>query len=213
MILQDYEAYDKFPRHRKWFSKLYVAETLGYDCGPAGIAPSKTGTYIVRPVMNLSGMGVGARVEKIEKDDCEAVEAGYFWCEYFDGPHYSGNYRFVSGQIPYWEPISCWEGTNMPINVTKFTEWKRSKHAPKVPRDFNVLSDVAVINVEFIGDKPIEVHLRKSADPEYDHMIPVWGSSPQDTIPHYEIHGYKYIESYDDGDGQLNDPRLGFMVR
>ena len=51
------------------------------------------------------------------------------------------------------------------------------------------------------------------AGPEYDHMIPVWGSSPQDTIPHYEIHGYKYIESYDDGDGQLDDPRLGFMVR
>ena len=211
--MDDDDAYLKYPKHRKWFSKLYVAETLGYDCGPAGVAPSKTGTYIVRPVMNLSGMGVGARVEKIEKGDHNAVEAGYFWCEYFDGPHYSGNYRFVSGQIPYWDPINCWQGVNMPINVTKFTEWKRSEYSPKVPRDFNVLSDVSVINVEFIGDKPIEVHLRLGADPEYDHMIPVWSSSPEDTILHYEHHGYKYIEDYEDADGQLNDPRLGFLVK
>ena len=95
-------------------------------------------------------------VEELEGNPKGKVRAGEFWCEYFEGPHISGDYRYVTGQIPYWEPLSCWEGINYPINLSKFVEWKRHKHAPRVPKLFNELSDVAVINVEFIGDKPID---------------------------------------------------------
>ena len=44
--MQDDDAYNLYPHHRKWFNKLYVAELFGYDCGPAGVAPTKDGTYV-----------------------------------------------------------------------------------------------------------------------------------------------------------------------
>ena len=62
--MQDDDSYILYPHHRKWFNKLYVAELFGYDCGPAGVAPTKDGTYVIRPIYNLSGMGVGAEVKE-----------------------------------------------------------------------------------------------------------------------------------------------------
>ena len=212
--MEDCDAYVKYPNHRKWFNKLWLSEMLGYKCGPAGTDIPEDGTYVVRPIYNLGGMGAGAEVVQLKKDDYTTVRPGYFWCEYFDGLHYSANYRFVTATNPYWEPLGCWQGTNFPINLSKFTEWKRVDKAPRLSRDFNVLSDVAVINVEFINDKPIEVHLRKGADPEdYDVMIPVWQSAPGDFVAHHKLHGYQYIEAYDDANKQIVDPRLGFMVK
>lgn len=212
--MEDCDSYVNYPNHRKFFNKLWLSEQLGYKCGPAGTDIPEDGVYVIRPIYNLGGMGVGAEVKELKKDDYTSTPAGYFWCEYFNGPHYSCNYRFVTAQNPYWEPLGCWEGVNYPINLTKFAEWRRVEEAPKLPRLFNQLSDVAVINVECIGDNPIEVHLRPSPDPEYDHMIPVWKSDKdKGKTSHYLMHGYKYIEAYDNSNNQLDDPRLGFLVK
>ena len=218
--MQDYESYEKYPHHRKWCNKLYVAETFGYNCGPCGTAPKESGIYVVRPIYNLSGMGAGAKVKQILAGDTSATPPGYFWCEYLKGKHYSANYEFVHDINPYWKPVSCWEGINMPINLTRFVEWKRSDYIPEVPRQLNELSDVKRINVEFKGNDVIEVHLRESADPDYDHIIPVWKSDldlsqgERGKVAHYiEDHGYKFIRSDDDADGFLEDPRIGFLVK
>lgn len=211
--LDDDVLYKMYPKHHKWFNKLYIAEKMGYKCGPNGVAPDEDGTYIVRPIVNLSGMGVGAEVKYIKAGDCTQVPAGYFWCEYFGGTHYSASYSFVHDTNPYWKPLSCWEGVNYPSNLSKFTEWKRSSYIPIVPKIFNQLSDVPILNVEFKGDNPIEVHLRDTPNPQYDHLIPVWASDPESKIKQYADRGYKYIAAYSNGDGQLADPRLGFMVR
>lgn len=218
--MQDDDSYKKYPHHRKWFNKLYIAELFGYDCGPSGTAPTKDGTYIVRPVYNLSGMGVGAEVKEIKAGDYTATPAGYFWCEYLTGKHYSANYKWKYDRdmqdgkwLQPWKGFSCWEGTNMPINLTKFVEWKRSDYIPEVPDELVCLRDVEVINVEFKGNQVIEVHLRPSPDPDYDHIIPVWASDLGVKKQHMEMHGYNFVESYDDADGQLNDPRIGFLVK
>ena len=217
--MQDDDAYKKYPQHHNWFNKLWVAEKLGYKCGPAGLAPEEDGVYVVRPVYNLSGMGVGATVKEIKAGDTTQVPAGYFWCEYFDGPHYSADYVWeydrdnIMGEWKEpWKGKSCWQGTNMPLNLTKFVEWKRSDYIPSVPNELVELRDVSHINVEFIGDNVIEVHLRPSPDPQYDHIIPVW-KSDEGKVSHYLMHGYKYESSYDDADKQLNDPRIGFLVK
>ena len=218
--MEDCEAYSLYPHHRKWFNKLYVAETFGYDCGPAGVAPTKDGTYVIRPIYNLSGMGIGAVVKEIKAGDHTAVPAGYFWCEYLTGKHLSANYVWqydrdhIDGKwINPWKGGSCWEGVNMPINLTKFIEWKRSDYIPRVPDQLASLRDVKFINVEFKGDQVIEVHLRHSPDPDYDHIIPVWSSDLGSKREHMEMHGFQFIESYDNADGQLDDPRIGFLVK
>jgi hypothetical protein len=218
--MEDYQAYRKYPHHRKWFNKLYLAELFGYDCGPCGTAPTKDGTYVVRPIYNLSGMGVGAEVKQIKAGDYTATPAGYFWCEYLTGRHYSANYKWhydrnmTDGKwLQPWKGSSCWEGTNMPINLSKFTEWKRSDYIPEVPDELVCLRDVDVINVEFKGNQVIEVHLRPSPDPDYDHIIPVWASDLGVKKQHMETHGFNFVAGYDDGDGQLEDPRIGFLVK
>jgi len=218
--MEDWEAYGAYPHHRNWFNKLWVAEKMGYDCGPAGIAPADDGVYVVRPIYNLSGMGVGATVKEIKGGDYNQVPAGYFWCEYFDGPHYSADYKWeydrdnIMGEWKEpWRGQSCYEGVNMPINLSKFYEWKRSDYIPPVPNELVELRDVGHINVEFIGDKVIEVHLRQSPDPKYDHIVPVWASDLGPKKQTYEIHNYQFIEDYDNADGQLDDPRIGFFVK
>jgi hypothetical protein len=69
-----------------------------------------------------------------------------------------------------------------------------------------------VINVEFIDEKPIEVHLRTSPDPNYGELIPIW-SGEEHLIDKYTKMGYSYIESHDHANGFLKQPRLGFMVK
>ena len=34
--LDEYQLWEKYPHHHKWWNKLYVAETFGYKCGPGG---------------------------------------------------------------------------------------------------------------------------------------------------------------------------------
>jgi hypothetical protein len=217
--MHDYEAWEKYPNHHNWFNKLWVSEKLGYKCGPGGTAPKTSGWYVVRPTYNLSGMGVGAKRVFIKAGDLTAVPAGYFWCEWFDGVHYSATYRFRHDHKPRWDIISCWEGMSNPAMLQHFREWDRSEESPSVPWALNELSDVGVINIEFKNDKVIEVHLRTSPDPDYDHIIPTWMSDQENGKVLSERNdrltkaGYKWISDYDDADGQLKDPRTGFWVK
>lgn len=208
-MIYDEDAWHKYPHHHKWFNKLYIAELMGYNCGPDSIAPTKSGLYVVRPIYNLSGMGVGAKVVGIVAGDVSKVPPGYFWCEYLSGVHYSATYSFTDGG---WVSSSCWVGLQDVGNLSKFTKWTRSEYAPQVPPEFYHLWDVDVITMEFKGDRPIEVHLRGSPDPDYDTLVPVWKDSTIN-IDQYIADGYDYIDSYDDANGFLEVPRVGFLVK
>ena len=212
-MTSDDQAWDVFRRHRLWFNKLYVSERLGYNCGPGGTLPKTAGHYIVRPIYNLRGMGVGTTLEYLDPLTYDKVPPGYFWCEQFEGRQYSATYRFVHNTQPHWQPISCWEGVLPNDSFSYFKTWMRSNHFPEVPKIFNELSDVQTINVEFIGDKPIEVHLRTTPDPDYDVLIPIWSDTPSLVREQLADSGYTWIESYDNADGYLAKARLGFFVR
>lgn len=207
--MNDAHAYEKLPQHRNWFNKLWLSKLLEYYCGPAGIAPEKSGNYIVRPIMNLSGMGVGANKIYIESGDISKVPPGYFWCEWFEGKQYSVTYKFSAG---HWIPISCYKADRDEENLYKFKKWTRDNWSLSLDDIFTELSDVSLINVEFIGDKIIEVHLRDTPDPDYDILIPIW----EDTKEMIDIllkMGYNYLEDPDNADGFLKNPRLGFMIK
>ena len=218
--MTDEDAWIKYPQHHKWFNKLWVAETMGYKCGPAGVDIIEKGKYVVRPIYNLDGMGIKARVVELEKGNpYNKVTAGEFWCEYLAGPHYSANYVWEPNHITggQWRGISCWEGTNAPNDLSKFSTWKRSKYIPLIMThmipEFKKLHDVKNINVEWKSNKIIEVHLRHSDDPDYNTLIPVWSSDLGPKKAHYEKCGFDFISSYDNGNGQLEDPRIGFFVK
>jgi len=207
--MNDCDTWFKFPQHRKWFNKLYVAETFNYNCGPCGVKPNKSGKYVVRPIYNLSGMGLGARVEYIEAGGLSKVPVGHFWCEYIEGNQYSVTYTYENG---HWKLNSSFIGINKEDNLSKFSIWKRSNFYPEFPDKITGLEDVGLVNIEFKGDNPIEVHLRGSPDPDYDIFVPIW-EGEDFRIEELEKEEYSFVESFEDADGFLDVPRIGFMVK
>lgn len=210
--MSDAIAYSLYPEKRRWFNKLWFSEEMGYDCGPSGIAPTQSGWYIVRPIMNLSGMSIGAKKIYIEAGDASKVQPGYFWCVWFEGSQYSVTFDSMNG---HWKQMSCWVAERDVTNLSRFQKWYRYDHKIfKLNSVFDEIanSGISKINVEFIDDNPIEAHLRGSPDPDYDILIPIW-SGEENLIDKYRRMGYNYIHSYDDADGFLESPRIGFAVK
>lgn len=199
----DIEAWDKYPYHRRWFDKLNLSLRLGYRCGPGGVAPRDSGWYVVRPIYNLEGMGVGARKQFITAGDSRCVEPGYFWCEWFDGPQHSVTYRWDRG----WVPVSSWEGVldGDGNDLSRFSCWRRSTWTAMLTYEFDELADCEAINVEFVAGRIIEVHLRPSPDPDQGvEIVPVWADQEDLGVD---------VASFDDAGGFLKVPRVGFRVR
>lgn len=209
--MNDIQAYKEYKHLRHWYNKLWFSEQMGYDCGPASIAPERSGWYIVRPIINLSGMGVGARKIWIDSGDFTKVKPGYFWCEWFEGRQFSVTYEWQDYHNG-WKGISCWEGIKEDSNLSRFSKWIKTDHYPHIGIFFHELADIWRINVEYIEDKPIEVHLRTSPDPDYNELIPIW-EDDQKKIDFLGDMGYSYINHYDNAEGFLDIPRIGFMVK
>lgn len=208
----DVQAWSAFPNHRLWFNKLWLSDRLGYVCGPGGVPIPVTGTYVVRPIYNLVGMGVGARKCTLERGDVRSVPPGYFWCEWFEGEHLSATYVWADSD---WAPVSVWRGVHAGGSLSRFAYWERSERVPQLPALIHALNGIPVINVEFVGDRPIEVHLRDTPDPQSgSKIIPVWADDvgfdggwrnarPGDG---------RFVASFDDADGFLDVPRIGFII-
>jgi hypothetical protein len=172
--------------------KLILSRKLGYRCGPTGLDVPKPDWYIVRPCVNMLGLGLGAERVWIEEETMH-LPLGYFWCEWFSGRHLSIDY--------YWgEQVLAVEGHKPPDTFTRWKHWAKVQDKivlPDIIKDFG--KRYQWINCEFIGDKLIEVHFRHNEDFEdgIDHFIPVWEG--ESTIP---PEGYKY-KDYPDVHGRI----------
>ena len=174
------------------FDKLIVARKMGYVCGPVGTIVPKPGEYIVRPCVNIPGMGRGAKVTHLEYDTLDHPDChpGFFWCEVFKGRHIS---------VDYYDGIQTLtvEGTrdaNAPL--WRFNKWQKVNDILPLPEIFLPLkTKYNCINIMYIDGKPIEVHLRHN--PDFVHgnsiAIPVW----QDQTDIVDMPGLKYIEALD----------------
>lgn len=197
MITTDTQAWLNYPFHRNWFNKLWVSEKFKYNCGPNGVPVPVKGEYIMRPVYNLHGMGAGAKFVYLETDDIDTVPPGYFWCEKFEGEHLSIDLFWKNNK---WCVGSVFKGLRFNDNeLYRFNTWIRVERDIKISHELNELWDCEIINIETIGNKIIEVHLRGSPDPiEYNEMIPVWNDTPAEVIlslsnSHKFIHSYDYV--------------------
>lgn len=176
------------------FDKLILARRLGYLSGPKGVDVPNPGYYIIRPCINVLGMGRGARLELIEKST-ETLPDGFCWTQKFEGRHLSVDYHKGAQRL-------CVEGFRASDDLTRWAKW--TKVADKVPYPAildQLKGDYEWINVEYIGDKIVEIHLRRNPDflgHGADHVIPVF--EPQ-AIPA----GYRFILDVDHG-------RLGFFI-
>lgn len=155
------------------YDKLILSKKLGYYCGPAGVAPSR-GFYVVRPCVNFEMMGHGASILFLNQYHYE-IPHGYFWCERFTGRHLSFDFH-------YGKQVLAVEGfKDDPDNLTRFSKWTKVDDEFELPIILKYIAHkYEWFNVEVIGDKIIEVHLRYNDDfrnHDGDTIIPVWKDS------------------------------------
>ena len=208
---EDIDAYLRYPQYRKYTNKLYIAELFGYKCGPAGVPVPHEGKYVVRPIMNLAGMSVGARVVTIKPEEIQKVPAGYFWVEYFEGKQLSVDYVKDNGK---WKLLNAYEGRRDENNLVRFTKWiKQYYQVIPLPIELQKI-DLDKLNVEMIVTDDhkhniFEVHLRNGFEDmmEYSELIPVFKGETK------RREGYKFVEKKADGFGELLYPREGYLVR
>ena len=209
----DLKAWKAYPHLRCFYNKLYVAELFGYQCGPSGVEPPCPDDYIVRPIINMAGMGCNARIQYLDNDTVKTkVPPGYFWSQRFHGRQISIDYVKEFG---VWRQLNAYQGFNFENDLSRFSMWKRVKDKIYLPKELQpiIQSPLQKLNVECIltqdGTKVFEVHLRNGFDHlmEYDEIVPVFKGDPQRRT------GYRYIEGYTDGWGQLLYPRIGYLVK
>tara|TARA_R110002073_G_scaffold246845_2_gene409623 strand:- start:12733 stop:13455 length:723 start_codon:yes stop_codon:yes gene_type:complete len=229
-IDEDYEAWERYPRHRWIFNKLELSLKLGYVCGPACVPVKHDGMYIVRPIYNLYGMSVSAKyvfltqADKVLMEAHKFIDPGMFWCEMFDGPHYSIDYRWTDtgrgGVHSHWEPFNTTVGEKEDL---KFTKWTKIENKYiRLPEWVDNFYDTNVINVEFIGDRIIEIHLRSGNDIVEDDpigttMIPIWSDTHRTEIDDLCEFGYvrhkNFLGDVYDASGYIDNPRIGYLKR
>lgn len=213
--MYDHDAWIKYPNHRNLFNKLDVSLRLGYLCGPAGVRIPKSGKYCIRPIYNLAGMGAGSYIQTMLENCDDNIPAGYFWCEYFEGTHYSIDWAYSNNK---WTPIFCCIGIRNNDNpLYKFNRWIISDIPENLilPDFISNITDVEFINTEHIGTKLIEVHLRKNQDfpKNAGELIPVWSITEKEKFQHLLNDGWNFKKDLDNSNGNLPESRIGFYYR
>jgi hypothetical protein len=214
-VTTDIQAWGRYSSLRLFHNKLWVADTLGYKCGPVGIPIPEDGKYIIRPTYNPEGMGVGATVANLKKGDVHVGPLGYFWCEFFEGDQYSCDYTWNS-QTKQWGQHSTYRGTKPETNLTRFELWKKVDKKidpPSICLEFHE-QGISTFNVEYIEEKAIEIHLRANPNPiNYNEMIPIWSDTPVYFVDKLVKEGYIIITAYENANEFSNLARHGFLVK
>lgn len=172
-LISDSDVWGTCPKDWLWvYDKLIVARQQHILAAPAGITVPRDGWYIVRPITNIRMMGRGARKIFIHKGDDTVVPDGHFWSEVLEGRHLSVDYHWGMQELTV-------EGFRKdPDRLDRFSRWTKVGISMPIPFWLKELgSKVPWINVEYIGDKAIEVHLRYNddfANHNSDSVIPVW---------------------------------------
>lgn len=196
----DEEAWSICPPEYRWlFNKMEVGLASGIKCGPREIAVPKTGKYIIRPVYNLYGMGLGvserfAMAEAVLED----IPLGHFWSQKSEGQHLSFDVDLSTMDI-----LLCVEGE--PGQTTgMFSSWRHLPTYAKQPIKAFIpyieifklekLQEIfPVINIEAIGKKIIEIHLRPNPDYE-GYEKPDHGKGSIGTVPDLLVPIYRNLD-------------------
>lgn len=152
------------------YNKLHLSRVLGYTCGPVGTTVPKPDFYVVRPCMNLLGMGRFSRVEWIQHytDQFHPAE---FWCERFTGEHLSVDFQHKECKL-----VVLGE-RNKEDELYKWKKWTKIDKVVQFPSILDdLVGDYEWINCEFIDNQLIEVHFRRNPDFRYGNTIaiPIW---------------------------------------
>jgi hypothetical protein len=175
-FVNDADVWGQCPRDWLWiYDKLIVARKQDIQAAPAGIPVPAPAQYIVRPIINIRMMSRGATKTWLTPEDTDLVPDGYFWSECLEGRHISVDFHYGIQTLAV-------EGfRDNPNRLDRFSCWQRIDEKFKFPKFLGELWRLTPwVNVEYIDDKIIEVHLRWNDDfcnHSGDIIYPVWKDS------------------------------------
>jgi hypothetical protein len=160
---EDFDAYEWNPAHHWVYNKLSIAETQGLACAPHGVVP-KSFPVFSKPLINLRGMGAGSRILTSLADYERNETGGHFWMTLLKGEHVSSDVAVERG-TPRWYRHS----RGIPSGAGTFDYWTVEAE-PRVGLERYCSAWLArhlsgytgMVNLETIGGRIIEVHLRFS---------------------------------------------------
>jgi hypothetical protein len=161
--IDDASAWDLHVAHRAIYNKLTICDSQGLPNGPHGTMPSHFPVFS-KPIYNMRGMGTGSRVIANAADYEEALQPGHMWMKLLRGPHVSTDLALARGEIGW-----CRHTTGVTGAQGTFDYW--TVHAKPKPAleaylgewvSRNLGDFTGIVNVETIGGRIIECHLRMS---------------------------------------------------
>jgi hypothetical protein len=206
----DEDAYRWNPRHRGVYNKLFVAESQGIECAPHGIEPTHYPVFS-KPIINIEGMGVGSRALRDHAEYRRHYHPGNLWMTLLTGQHVSSDFAVIDGGVR-WARHSI--GLAGPGGT--FDYWSIVAGRLQELEEYcaawileHLRGYTGMVNLETIGGKIIEVHLR-FADQWPDlygagwldamvklYSLGVWAYSDSDRRSGYSValfgpHGCRY---------------------
>jgi hypothetical protein len=160
---EDADAWLWYPDHNWVYDKLAVARSQGLEAGPHGVLPPRFPVFS-KPMMNLKGMGIDSRIIRSQAEYERNLTAGHMWMRLLEGRHASSDVAVVAGEPRWWRHV-----TGKPGGEGTFDWW--TVHAAGEPgiEDYcgawirrHLAGYTGMLNVETIGGRMIEVHLRLS---------------------------------------------------
>ncbi len=171
---EDSDAWQWNPAHRWVYNKLAVALSQGLDAAPHGVQPPFYPVFS-KPIVNLKGMGVGSHVLASAADYDAYYTPGHLWMNLLEGRHVSSDIAVVDGEPRWWRHV-----TGKPAGAGTFDYWIVHAEPDTGIESYceawvreNLAGYTGMLNLETIGEKIIEVHLR-FADQWPDLYGPGW---------------------------------------
>lgn len=153
----DVGAYQFYIKHRWVYNKLELYQTLGYEAFPHGVPITKFPVFS-KPIYNLFGMSMNAKA--VFSADEHEYTAGHLWMPVFYGRHISTDYALLDGKIVWSYSMSGHKDEKGSFTHWHFTNSLQQHEIEWVEE--HMTGFTGIINIESIGSKIIEVHLRCS---------------------------------------------------
>jgi len=161
--IDDATAWGLHPEHRWVYNKLLICETQGLPSGPHGTAPPEFPVFS-KPIYNMRGMGTGSRIIASEEEYEASLQPGHMWMPLFTGAHVSTDVALAQGRI-----VWCRHTTGVASHAGTFDYWTiHDKPKPALDAYLgewlgrNLGGFTGIVNLETIGGRIIECHLRMS---------------------------------------------------
>lgn len=163
--INDLDAWIKHEKYNWVYNRLKIAKFQNIKCAPMPIEPDKNDfPIIIKPIINLYGMGLNVKKVKNLDEFYDHWNKNGFWMEYLNGDHLSWDLVLYNGKIEYYV---CFKGHKDHKRLGRFWYWESfNKDEYKLPSIIKKLVKqyfidyYGCINIETIGSKIIECHLR-----------------------------------------------------